>query len=515
MARFRSKRSMFKLLILLVLSSFIGNFIVHYLSGILDHVSMPAEMNGMRRSDPTEMNDILSLVPAPSLGNKALNETLSELCFIYLNNLSQSSASASRFMMILPHSVSGEEKALLENDKRAIRELHQFLESKEDFDGATCLQQSGRGIDREIEADVKQAGDISPEASWCRFMQSNWSVSIRNSGPLEIVKPTNAEGPVLVQSCNIAQGPFVIRRDAFNRIGGLLGGFGKVTLLEFFLRSKGKLKIAKLTTCAWTHEITRADRGTLEGSATFPEYSKLGNRHLILRIVTEDRIEWTACVANWKLCPEKPYEKPRDPFRIAAPICCSVVLGEMLVDFVKALDKLGLAYRVVYGTLLGAVRSQAIIPWTYDIDLAISEALFRNETTWIAIQKELEEQGKHYFVGQSFDMPRAHRHAAPSIEVDTSQFFDGPDDLIGKKGLFSDEIEDSVKKMLPISSFWRTRTYVDFYVGGTRMMESFSLVTINNQQYYTTIYIDKMLTNEYGKNYLTPILSGQWSGLSD
>lgn len=514
MASFCSKKSMFKLLILLVLSSFIGNFIVHNLSGIFDHVSMPAEMNDMRRSDPTEMNDILSLVPSPSLGNKAWNETLNELCFIYLNNLSQSSASASRFMMILPHSIS-EEKALLENDKRALGELHQFLESNEVFDGATCLQQSATDIDSENEEDVKQAGDISPEASWCRFMQTNWSVSIRNSGPLEIVKPTDVEAPVLIQTCNIAQGPFVIRRDAFKRIGGLLGGFGKITLLEFFLRSKGELKIAKLTTCAWTHEITRADRGTLEGSATFPEYSKLGNRHLILRIVTENRIEWTACVANWKLCPEKPYEKPRDPLRIAAPICCSVVLGEMLVDFAKALNKLGLPYRVVYGTLLGAVRSQAIIPWTYDIDIAIAEALFRNETTWIAIQKELEAQGKHYFVGQSFDMPRAHRHAAPSIKVDTSQFFDGPDDLIGKNGLFSDQIEDSVKKMLPISSFWRTRTYVDFYLGGTRMMESFSLVTINNQQYYTTIYIDKMLTNEYGKNYLTPILSGRWSGLSD
>lgn len=156
MASFCSKKSMFKLLILLVLSLFIGNFIVHNLSGIFDHVSMPAEMNDMRRSDPTEMNDILSLVPSPSLGNKAWNETLNELCFIYLNNLSQSSASASRFMMILPHSIS-EEKALLENDKRALGELHQFLESNEVFDGATCLQQSATDIDSENEEDVKQA----------------------------------------------------------------------------------------------------------------------------------------------------------------------------------------------------------------------------------------------------------------------------------------------------------------------------------------------------------------------
>ena len=504
---------MFKLLILLIVSTFIGNFVVHNLSGNLDHVCIPTEMNDMRRSDPTKMKDILSLVPSPSLDNRTWNETSSQFCFKYLNNLPKSCTSASRFMMILSHSFSEEENVLQENDKRALRELHQFLESNEDFDGATCLQQSAVGINSEN--DIKQAGEISSEASWCRFMQTNWSVSIRNSGPLEIAKPTGVGAPVLVQTCNIAQGPFVIRRSALKGIGGLLEGFGKVTLLEFFLRSKGELKIAKLTTCAWTHEITRADRGTLKGSATYPEYSNLGNRHQILRIVMEDRIEWTACVANWKLCPEKPYEKSQDPFRLAAPICCSVVLGEMLVDFVKALDKLGLAYRVVYGTLLGAVRSQAIIPWTYDIDLAIAEAMFRNKTTWIAIQKELEAQGKHYFVGESFDMPRAHRHAPPSIQVDTSKFYDGPDDLIGKNGLFSDEIEESVKEMLPISSFWRTRTYVDFYLGGKWMMQSFSLVTINNQQYYTIKYIDKMLTNEYGENYLTPILAGEWSGLSD
>ena len=55
-------------------------------------------------------------------------------------------------------------------------------------------------------------------------------------------------------------------KSASYKIGGLIKDFGKVTLLEFFLRSGGELKMAKLTNCAWTIEITRADRGNLEGA---------------------------------------------------------------------------------------------------------------------------------------------------------------------------------------------------------------------------------------------------------
>ena len=73
------------------------------------------------------------------------------------------------------------------------------------------------------------------------------------------------EESIELQHCNMAQGTLVIRKDVFHRLGGLLDGFKKVTLLDVFLRSKGELKIAKLANCQWTSEITRADRGTLEG----------------------------------------------------------------------------------------------------------------------------------------------------------------------------------------------------------------------------------------------------------
>ena len=78
--------------------------------------------------------------------------------------------------------------------------------------------------------------------------------SLRNTGPVQKVKllrprfinttfladDSDEETSIMVQKCNIVQGPFVIRKDVFQRIEGLLDGFGKVTLLEFFLRSKGR-----------------------------------------------------------------------------------------------------------------------------------------------------------------------------------------------------------------------------------------------------------------------------------
>jgi len=238
----------------------------------------------------------------------------------------------------------------------------------------------------------------------------------------------------------------------------------------------------------------------------------LGNEHQILRIVTENRIEWAACVANWKLCAEKPYVRPRDLASIAAPICCSVVLGQMLIDFTRALEKVGIQYRLIYGTLLGAVRSQAIIPWTYDVDISISNSDIESSSTFAALQKEL---GNQYYVGDSyFNMPRGHPLMAPFIEVDTAQFFDGPDDLQGN-ALFSEEIEQAVKDMLPLSYDWRDHGYVDFYCGDSERMSGYSLVTINNQTFVTVKDVDEQLTNWFGENYREPIVKGNWTGFSD
>ena len=431
------------------------------------------------------------------------------------------------FVVIFPF--SSKRNNISQNDKRCLFKLSHFLDSVKEFHGASCLEEP---LTHSTESDSEShdyrpkhkslpTGITSLDSSWCRFTTKNWSVQIRNTGPVRDIElqnflPSKSNGSLdkelsTVQSCNILQGPFMIRKDIFHKLGGLLNRFGRMTLLEFFLRSKGEFKMAKLANCVWTPEITHADRGTLEGSDRVSEYASLANKHRILRIVMENRIEWTTCAANWKLCPEKPYVRPRDLSGIASPICCSAVLGKMLRDFKWAFNKLGVEYRLIDGTLLGAVRSKAIIPWTYDIDIALPESSFyQNTSTFSALQKLL---GNQYLVGDSFGMQRAHLLLPPYIEINTTAFFDGPDDVEGK-AFFSDELEEAVNDMLPVSRDWRERCYVDFYEAPVEWIDGFSLVTINSEQFKTIKAIDDRLTKLYGENYLQPALKGNWTGLS-
>lgn len=434
------------------------------------------------------------------------------------SDLSYSSAvnNNTLYVLILPFSTKELEidRVLEDKDKHSVRMLSDFLRSRKQFHGATCMQQ-------QESHEMKASGNFTLDQSWCRFVKKMWSVHIRNTGPVKNLTlqkslwldSDNETGTTdaLVQTCNIVQGPFVIRKNEFQKIGGLIDGFGKLSLLEFFLRSKGELKIAKLGSCSWTPKIKRADRGNLKGSKEVPEYANFANKHTVLRIVTENRIEWMACVANWKMCPEKPYVEPQGLPGVAAPICCSTVLWKMLSDFVRGLNKLGLEYRIVDGTLLGAVRSKAIIPWTYDVDFALAASVYKNTSTYTALEKVLENQ---YYIGWSFmNMPRGHILVSPFIDVNTAPYFDGPEDLEGK-ALFSSELEEAVKGMLPVSQHWRQRGYVDFYEAGQALMEGSSNVTINNKQFVTVKDVDKMLSTNYGKNYRQPALKGEWSGLS-
>ena len=443
-----------------------------------------------------------------------------------------------QFFIVFPYSrkENNISQELLEN-KLALWKLSEFLSAMNEFDGATCLQPESSTHSRENDRvprheEINSTRNTYLDSSWCRFIKRDWSVHIRNTGQLQnkeiqmksfgtesslrndssLPVDSNIKEVILFQNCNIVQGPFLIRKNVFDRTEGSLKNFGKVTLLEFFIRSKGQLKMAKLSNCVWTPEITRVDRGSLEGSHNVPEYGAFGNEHGILRIVTENRIEWTACVANWKLCPEKPYVKPQDLPSIAAPICCSAVLGQMLADITWALTRLGVEYRIIYGTLLGAVRSQAIIPWTADADIALEKSAIDNASTFSAVQKLLRNK---YHVGNSFmDVPRAHMLMGPYIEIDTTPFFDGPDDLEGNL-LFSNDIKEAVQGMLPVSLDWRSRCYVDLYWSPLAWMNGSSLVTINNQQFVTVKEVDYELTNWYGKDYREPVLKGNWVGFSD
>ena len=208
------------------------------------------------------------------------------VCYLLILVLNTTSSSNSvtgennRYVMVLPFSKT-EEKALkdsAEDDKLSLLTLYEFLDVMVRFDGATCLQPliEHKRADHELHQEklYNQKKD-SLESSWCRFITKKWSLHIKNTGPvlkthLQSTTSTNGSSSkkfsfsvlansilIVYQVCNIAQGPFVMRSGLFHRSGGLLNGFGRMALLEFFVRSKGELKIAKLSNCRWTREIAR------------------------------------------------------------------------------------------------------------------------------------------------------------------------------------------------------------------------------------------------------------------
>jgi hypothetical protein len=47
------------------------------------------------------------------------------------------------------------------------------------------------------------------------------------------------------------------------------------------------------------------------------------------------------------------------------------VLWHLLVDVDEAFRECNVSYMIIYGTLIGALRDQDILPWTHDVDLAV------------------------------------------------------------------------------------------------------------------------------------------------
>ena len=68
--------------------------------------------------------------------------------------------------------------------------------------------------------------------------------------------------------------------------------------------------------------------------------------------------------------PAKPGWKSCDLQRFCEPNCADV-LFKYLVDVTDSLEALNITYYIQYGTLIGAVRDQNIIPWETDIDIVV------------------------------------------------------------------------------------------------------------------------------------------------
>ena len=402
-----------------------------------------------------------------------------------------------KLVFYIPHAVNDRNLSVFSQiNQHAVRRIAEFLKFNSYYDAATC------SVEREKESFTPQVND-----TWCRFSRKDSTMIIRNTGPW---LKNNSIAKCAYQSCNLVRGPFLMRKDVFLELGWNTK-YGKASTYDFFLRSEGKLKIARLSCCVYSRELFATDRGTKEGTVDFPDYSHLANDHGILRIVMEDRVEWTKCVADSTYCKEVPFVSPKTLPQVGMPLCCCHVLDRMLKDIVWAIDKIGMSYRIIYGTLLGSIRNKAIIPWTHDIDVALNRSVLK-KTDW---GKDLREvlQGR-YYVGDFAGQGRAISHIPAYINVNTTPFFQDSDDLTGDK-FFSEDILMTIQNSHKIGNSWRERGYMDFYEAPEIWWNGSSVITINGEKYTSIRDIDYELANWYGKNYMSPVLSGSWQGLSD
>lgn len=95
------------------------------------------------------------------------------------------------------------------------------------------------------------------------------------------------------------------------------------------------------------------------------------------------------CDRNTSACSRTAERSLRTPYG-----CCSDYMLLMLKDITEWLDQHNIPYFITYGTLLGAVRENDIIPYTQDMDIVVDRAY------WSQLQRGLESS--EYFGGRRY-----------------------------------------------------------------------------------------------------------------
>lgn len=83
-------------------------------------------------------------------------------------------------------------------------------------------------------------------------------------------------------------------------------------------------------------------------------------------------------------------ESPRCERSCLLPPCCYRALKQTLIYATNLLEKHDIAYWLDYGSLLGAIRSQSIIPWDTDCDVSI---LAKDLDKLMSLEKIINKNG--------------------------------------------------------------------------------------------------------------------------
>ena len=180
-------------------------------------------------------------------------------------------------------------------------------------------------------------------------------------------------------------------------------------------------------------------------------------------------------------------------------------MDDLLVALSDALRELGVDYRIAYGTLLGAVRSQTIIPHTDDVDIAIHRRDNDNLTLFAALQ-DLTGPRFNVVMKMRNELPVSNvlAHFTPTVFTDTAKYFQNENYIEGR-ALFSEEVLVQMKKLLPVENTVTERRFLDIYPSPEELFDTpASVVTINNRKYPGVKNVHQVLTKWYGEDYMSP-----------
>ncbi|KAG1695261.1 hypothetical protein DVH05_020641 [Phytophthora capsici] len=184
-------------------------------------------------------------------------------------------------------------------------------------------------------------------------------------------------------------------------------------------------------------------------------------------------------------------------------ICYASVLHLLLVEVYEELQATGNIPLVVFGSLLGAVRNGAMIPFTEDTDIGFVGKLNAKEV----LQQELWNKGYHLFFQGVWRVCVAPTHPLAGLLYDPdrwlTRYIGVPYvDLYRMQNLNNgnwdvEELKSSTGSILPAVK-----------------VEPFSQVTINGMPFDTVHDPKFFLIKVYGPNYMTPRRRGSLSTTS-